>query len=367
MTNSPLRVLILGATGVFGSRLVERLAGEAGIELILAARNRSKLDRLGARTCPHAEVRPLDRQRIGPADLVGVDIVVDAAGPFQGSDYAVIEAALAAGIHYIDLADGREFVGAISSFDDRAKRAGVSVFSGASSVPALSHAVIDRLTAGWQSIESIKVGIFPGNRAPRGLSVVEAILSYAGKPVRVFREGRWQVVPGWGRTHRWDIAGIGKRWASVCDTPDQDLMVERYRPTRAAEFFAGVELPVMHLGLALLSLPVRLKLIASLRPFAPLLHRMADWLVRFGDDVGAMEVRVSGLDAKGAATQAGWTLIARGNCGPYVPTLACVAMLRRMRDGSAPAAGASACVGLLDLDEFTRDFNALGIERRSWR
>lgn len=365
--SKPFTVLILGATGVFGSRLAERLAGEPGIAVILAARTASKLEQLRARTCPAAEIRTIDRERISAADLARADVVVDAAGPFQGSRSEVIEAALAAGIDYVDLADGRGFVAGIGRFDERARRAGIRIVSGASSVPALSDAVVTRLTAGWQATDTIRVGIFPGNRAPRGLSVVEAILSYAGRPVRVFREGRWQNLPGWGDTHRWAVEGLGQRWASVCDTPDQDLLVARHRPRLAAEFYAGTELPVMHLGLLALSLPVRWGLVRSLRPAARLLHRLATWLVPFGHDMGAMEVRVAGVAADGQPALAGWTLIAGENRGPYVPVLPCLAVLRRLRDGTLPAAGASACVGMLDLADFSEDFAALDIATREWR
>jgi Saccharopine dehydrogenase NADP binding domain len=353
-----MRVLILGATGVFGSRLVERLARESGLSLILAARDRAKLEALDARLGLGAEIRPLDRDRMTPGDLAGVDAVVDAAGPFQDSRTQVIEAALAARVHYIDLADGRGFVGAIRQFDTRAKDTGIAIVSGASSIPALSHAVIDRLTKGWDGIERIRVGIFPGNRAPRGLAVVEAILSYAGRPVRVFCGGRWQQLSGWGRTHRWHIDGIGARWASVCDTPDQDLLVERYRPTRDAEFFAGVELSIMHLGLAALALPVRWGVVASLRPISRLLHRVAIWLHPFGSDRGAMIVRV-----EGSGGVASWTLDASGNRGPYVPVLAAVALLRKWRS-QLPQPGAHPCVGLLDLADFNADFDDLQIVRR---
>ena len=108
VTNSPLRVLILGATGVFGSRLVERIALEPSVEIILSARNRDKLEALAAQHCPDAKIRTIDRDRITPADLGRADVVVDAAGPFQSSGVQVIDAALAAGAHYIDLADGRD-------------------------------------------------------------------------------------------------------------------------------------------------------------------------------------------------------------------------------------------------------------------
>src|SRR5207248_3844574 len=113
--------------------------------------------------------------------------VVDAAGPFQGATYRLARAAIAAGIHYLDLADARGFVAGFGALDAEARTAGIVALTGASSTPALSHAVLDRLTAGWRRIDHIEIAISPGNRAsPRGLAVIRSILSYAGRPVPVF-------------------------------------------------------------------------------------------------------------------------------------------------------------------------------------
>lgn len=355
-----LRVLLIGATGVFGSRLAELASRETGLALTLAARSTAKLDALAARL-GGLPTRTLDRTELTPADLAGFDLVIDAAGPFQSSAPTVIEAAIAARVPYADLADGRDFVAAIGAHDIAAKAAGISITTGASSIPALSHAVIDELVAGWREVESLRIGIFPGNRAPRGLAVVQAILSYTGHPVRVWRDGAWTSVSGWGMLHRWRIEGVGKRWASVCDTPEQDLLVARYRPSKAAEFFAGMELSILHLGLALLALPVRRGWFASLRPAARPLLAIARLLLPFGSDVGAMEIIAEGRDAAGEVRRARWTLRADGNRGPYVPTLAALALMRRFRDGNPPPDGARACSGLLALSEFASDFAALGI------
>ncbi len=359
-----LRVLLIGATGVFGSRLAELAARETGIALTLAARDGAKLDALSARL-GGVPIRRLDRLTLTANDLTGFDLVVDAAGPFQASGATVIEAAIAARISYLDLADGRQFVAATGRHDEAARMAGISVTTGASSIPALSHAVIDNLVAGWRRVDNIRIGIFPGNRAPRGLAVVQAILSYVGQPVRVWREGRWSGVPGWGLLHRWPVHGVGNRWASVCDTPEQDLLVARYRPVRSAEFFAGMELSILHLGLAWLALPVRWGWLASLRPAARPLLAIARLLLPFGSDVGAMEILVDGANAEGRPAHARWTLRADGNRGPYVPTLAALAMLRRFRDGQAPAPGARACAGMVTLAEFDSDLAALAMATTS--
>jgi hypothetical protein len=353
-------VLIIGASGVFGSRLARLAAEEDGVALTLAGRRRSALDALSTRLGGCA-VKVLDRDRIATEDVRDYDLVIDCAGPFQGSHTRVIEACIAAGVHYVDLADGREFVCTIGRFDEAAKSAGTAVVSGASSIPALSHAVLDRLTEGWSAIEDIRIGIFPGNRAPRGRSVVEAILSYAGKPVRVFSGGEWRFVAGWSIQGRIDCGAAGKRWASVCDTPEQQLLVECYRPTRSAEFFAGLELSVLHLGLWLLSFLVRWGWIDSLWPFSGLMLWIAQRLWPFGSDRGAMIVEVSGRDGRGRSATARWTLDATANLGPYVPVLASLALVRRFVDGWMPEPGARPCSGMLTLGEFERLFDAIGI------
>jgi hypothetical protein len=365
MSNDRLiHVLIVGASGVFGSRLARLATAERGVRLTLAGRRRPPLEALSQKLSGSA-IKILDRDRATASDLHGYDLVIDCAGPYQDSRTGLIEACIAARVDYVDLADGRDFVCSIGRFDFAARQTGVAVMTGASSIPALSHAVLDRLTTGWRSIEDIRICIFPGNRAPRGRSVVEAILSYVGKPVRVFSGGRWCDTPGWSLQGRLDCGPAGRRWASVCDTAEQQLLVERYGPERSAEFVAGLELPVLHLGLWLLSFPVRWGWIDSLRPFSGLLLRIAQMLQPFGSDRGAMIVNTSGQGAAGEPVAAKWTLNATANLGPYVPVLAALTLIRRMVAGWQPEHGAYPCSGILGFDEFTQMLDALGIEHAS--
>jgi hypothetical protein len=356
-----IRILLIGASGVFGSRLAKGLALEQGINLTLCGRNIASLHKVADGLAQQVSIAQLNRDTLTAADLTGYNLVIDAAGPFQASHTNVIEAAITAHCNYADLADGRVFLAAIGGFDTAAQAAGVAVISGASSIPALSHAVLDDLVAGWQRIDTIKIGIYPGNRAPRGRAVVEAILSYVGKPVRIFREGAWQNHLGWGMTHSAHIPGIGKRWASVCDTPEQDLLVKRYCPAQSAEFFAGMELSLLHLGLAALAYPVRWGWMQSLRPAAGVLLWMAKLVLPFGSDKGAMDVQVSGMDANGGAVKARWILQAEANRGPYVPTLAALVLARKLRDEGKLNTGAMPCSGIIKLSDFTADFDRLGI------
>lgn len=356
-------VLVVGATGVFGRRLSELLAEEVGVRLILAGRTAASLEALAASLGTGVSTAVLDRDRVTGADLdrLGCRLVIDAAGPFQGSRTTLLEAAVAAGCHYVDLADGRDFVAGIARFDAAARDRGVAVLSGASSTPALSHAVADAITAGWRRIDVLRVAICPGNRAPRGLSVVRAILSYVGRPVRVFRDGAWREAPGWGLTRRIEMPGLGGRLASLCDSPDLDLLVERYRPRQAAEFLAGLELALLHRGLGLAGLAVRLGLLRSLAPLARPLRWLAILFEPFGSDRGGMLVEAAGQDTDGRPATVRWSLVAPAGVGPTIPTLPAVALVRRVRDGRVPAAGARPCVGELTLEDFEPDFRRLGV------
>lgn len=352
-------VMVIGGAGVFGSRLVSQLAeiGKGGA--IIAGRSPEHAAPLieSLRAAGHAaRFEAFDRSAPDIARLaaIGPAAIVDAAGPFQGADLALPRAAIAARIPYIDLADARDFVKAFPALDGAARAAGVAAITGASSTPALSHAVLDRITAGWRRIDRVFVAISPGNRAPRGLSVTRAILGYAGKPVQVFREGRVETARGWSDDQAIMIDGVGKRHVVTCETPDLDLLPARYAPRIAAEFKAGLELGVMHHGLRLLS--------AMRVPFLPHAARPLLWLAKalqpFGTDIGGMLVEAAGIDSAGRAVRARWSLAAPGGIGPTVPVLPALALLARL-DTLTP--GAYSAAGVLGYAEIEHHLHRIGV------
>jgi saccharopine dehydrogenase-like NADP-dependent oxidoreductase len=187
------RIVVVGATGAFGGRLAGLLA-QWDIELVLAARRITVLEALRSRLQGPAALEIAAFDRDAPDSLARLRpwAVVDAAGPFQGGNFGLARATVAAGAHYVDLSDARDWVARFpAALNHEALSAGILAVTGASSTPALSHAALDELTRGWRLVQSASVAISPGARAPRGLSVVQAILSYAGRPVRVFSSGAW--------------------------------------------------------------------------------------------------------------------------------------------------------------------------------
>jgi len=305
----------------------------------------------------------LDRERASASDLAALNAfcVVDAAGPFQGQTPAFARAVIEAGCHYVDLADARDFVAAFGELDEAAKARGVLAVTGASSTPALSHAAIDEITRGWTQIDDVEIGLSPGGQAQLGLSVVKAILSYAGRPVRVWLHGRWASAPGWGMTVRRRMCDFGSRLLSLVETPDLDLIPARFPSVRNAIFRAGVELWVMHLGLLALSFLVRFKAMKTLLPLAEPLNDIATALSRFGSDCGGMFVEATGVYGDGTRLRATWTLVADSGDGPRVPTLPALCVVRGLLDGSLARRGATACVGLIELSTLEAEFKRFAI------
>jgi hypothetical protein len=356
------RILLVGGAGVFGSRLARGLVDTVDADVLIAGRNLAKAQAI-AREVKAAGAVALDRNTATPADIraLSVDLVIDAAGPFQGADLSFARACIAAGVDYLDLADGRDFVAAFPALDAEAKAAGVRAITGASSTPAITHAALDELTRGWTRIDTIRAGISPGNRAPRGRSVVEAILSWAGAPLRVFEGGAWRERPGWSGTRKRRIAGLGVRRFALAETPDLDLLVARFSPREDAVFTAGLELGILHRGLAALGWLKAAGIAQTYAPVAGMLQWLASLFHPFGSDRGGMYVEALGRDADGAPARAEWTLVSPPVVGPFTPTLPALALTRKLLAGDVIATGARACVDIISLSDLAGDFARIGL------
>jgi hypothetical protein len=362
------RILLFGGSGVFGFRLADRLLKTTDCDLIIAGRSAARCEQTISKLkerhpASHVQTFIADRETVSIAALrkLGAFIVVDTAGPFQASARTLAEAAIEAGCHFIDIADARDYVAAFPALDARAQQRGVLAVTGASSTPALSNAVLDALTMGWQHVESVNIAISPGNRTPRGLSVMRAILSYAGRPVRLLEDGAWRSRPGWSLLHRKLMPGLGARWLSLCETPDLDIVPQRFPAVRTVRFFGGLELGLLHLGFSACCLPVRAGLIRSLLPAAGWFLKIANLLQNLGTDRGGMLVEVTGIDADGQNVTGQWSLLAEAGDGSNVPILPALALIRRLLDGKENMRGAIDCAGLPKLDDIEHEFSGFRI------
>jgi len=349
-------VLVLGGYGFFGKRICAALAREPAIKLYIAGRDRSQAAALtAALDLPNAQAIGIDAHSAafaGRLSELGVDTLIHTAGPFQGQDYAVAKAAIEARCNYIDIADGRAFVGGIVNLDEAARERGVTVVSGASSVPALSSAVVDRHLPAFRRLDTLRIGIASGARTP-GLATMKGIFSYCGKPFARLEQGTWRRTYGWLDLHRhYFPPPVGVRWMGSCEVPDLDLFPQRYPSLRTVTFHAGFASDMGHLLVWGLSGLVKLGLIRSLIPAAVSLNRISHWIEPVVSDKGAMFVTLEGIGSDGQRLQKTWNLLAARNHGPYIPCGASIALARKLACGEALRKGAMPCMGLLDVDEY---------------
>jgi short subunit dehydrogenase-like uncharacterized protein len=131
------------------------------------------------------------------AVLVGASVLVNCAGPYHSQPPILFHEAIAAGVHYVDLAEDREFVCAARACDEAARRAGVAVMSGLSVVPGLTALLVQMLRDRFDRVISIRTFVAPGTLGSRGPATVRSLLGGAGWPLRVLREGREHNARGW--------------------------------------------------------------------------------------------------------------------------------------------------------------------------
>ena len=358
-------VLVIGGYGGFGGRL-SRTLSRHGHDVLVGGRSLQK----AAAFCEGVErARPVRIDRTGDVSSVLAaerpDIVVDASGPFQHSGYDLVEACIAARIAYLDLADARGFVTGIARHDEAAKAAGIPVIAGASSVPALSGAVIGHLAAGIDRVTAIEIAISASSRAAAGNSVAEAILGGVGQAFNLWQGRRWQVAHGWQSMRPESFAlssgqSLNTRLVALADVPDLGLLPLRFAGVSAVSFRAGTESGLANTALWLASWAVRWGMLRSLSAGKNWLLPAQRLTALWGGDRSGMIVRVFGFIGE-RRVERRWSLIAETGDGPEIPTLAAALLVGKIARGEV-APGARDAGEALTLREFEPLFAQLAIK-----
>ncbi len=355
-----MRILILGGYGVFGGRLAELLADCGDLELVICGRDLRRAEAFCSAYAGRARVRPaaLDRRAIGEGLAAHQpDLLVDASGPFQdyGADrYGVVEACLAAKVDYLDFADAADFVFGIGRFDARAKAVGTFVLSGVSSFPTLTAAVLDRMTQSMD-IRVVEGGIAPSPFAGIGLNVMRAVVGYAGAPVKLRRNGMEGHGTGLAESMRFTVAVPGRLplrniHFSLVDVPDLQVLPPEYPGLTDIWMGAGPVPEILHRILNLLAMARATFRLPSLEPFSRLFYIVLNWM-RFGEHRGGMFIRARGL-AEGVEVERSWHLLAEGDDGPYIPSMAVEGIVRKLLAGTRPEPGARSATRALSLADY---------------
>lgn len=350
------RVLIIGGYGNFGSFIARMLARERNIQLIIAGRNAAKARAFVKTLTPknNVEIAVLDIYDNLPVSLemIAPNVVIHTSGPFQDQGYDVAQACIDQGCHYVDLADGRNFVTGISGLDAAAKTQNVLVCAGASSVPCLTSAIIDAYIDDFETLETVEYAIATAQLTNRGLATIRAVLSYAGKPFTTLIDGEMRPVYGWLGLKWRNFWNLNLRPLGNCDIPDLDIFPKRYPTLKTIRFRAGLELKLLHLILTALSGLVRIKLFPSLQPMAPFLLRTSYIFDFFGKDSSGFYMDLCGIDNAGNNKTIHFNLVAKNGDGLCIPSIPSIIMAKKFANGEIDKTGATPCLDLITLDEY---------------
>jgi saccharopine dehydrogenase-like NADP-dependent oxidoreductase len=360
-------ILVIGGYGRFGLRIARMLATNPRARVTIAGRDAGKAMRAAASLGAHVSSISLDRDRLELARIfveLKIRLVIHAAGPFQGQDYRVAKAAIEAGCHYADLADGRDYVCGIKSLDRMAKQHGVLVISGASSVPALTAAVVDHFQKEFASLREVRHGIAAAGWPPPGEATIAAVLSYCGKRFSRLEAGQMRYVFGWQPSARRNYPDpVGRRSLAALEVPDLQLLPERYPSLKTIVFEAGLSPRILQYSVTLVARLTQYNQRWDFRgalPFMGLIGRMLGWL---GSGASAMHVDMRGLDHNGQELQRLRYVVAEHGYGPYIPCAAAVALARKLMDGRIALVGAMPCLGLITLEEYLSELMGLSIRQ----
>jgi uncharacterized protein YbjT (DUF2867 family) len=181
------RVLVLGASGTMGRRIVALLRREAPeLRVIGASRHPERIGTPEARRLDLA-----DPASFAPA-LDGVRVLVHAAGPYDHDPRGLVAACLARGVDYVDLAEDPAFIARVEA---AARGAAVRsrVVPGCSTVPGMVALLARRFDAIARRDEVVRVEahLSLGSRNPVSFGLLYGLLRPLGAPgaegVRWFR------------------------------------------------------------------------------------------------------------------------------------------------------------------------------------
>jgi short subunit dehydrogenase-like uncharacterized protein len=121
--------MIYGAAGYTGA-LIAQHARKRGHQPVLAGRSAPAVAALAEQLgLEHLELS-LDDPAALSAALDGVDLVLNAAGPFLHTAAPLAEACLRSGVHYLDIGNELQAFRALYDLDQRAQDAGVTIMPG---------------------------------------------------------------------------------------------------------------------------------------------------------------------------------------------------------------------------------------------
>jgi short subunit dehydrogenase-like uncharacterized protein len=247
--------LIYGANGYTG-RLAAEHAAASGLRPILAGRSRDGVEALAKRLSLEHRVFDL-ASPAGIADGIrGTSAVLHAAGPFSATSKPMVDACLAAGIHYVDVTGEIAVFEAIADRDVNAKAVGVMLLPGAGFDVVPSDCLAAHVKRRLPNATRLRLSLGGLGGVSRGTALT--MLERAGRGTMLRRGGRLVEIAGAPRTTVDFGAGprpaIGMSWGDIATAwrstgiPDIEVFFESSPKLARAATLSRLFRPLLSVG-----------------------------------------------------------------------------------------------------------------------
>lgn len=177
-------LLIYGATGYTG-RMIAEQAKSLGLNVVIAGRNKEKLDALAQELMLKASAFDLQNKDVIAANLADISVVLNCAGPFAQTAAPLMNACIQLGIHYLDITAEINVYKLAESLGERAAETGSMLLPGVGwdVVPTDSLAVT--LAQKVRDPVMLKIALQVSGSMSRGSAVSAGEIISAGLLARV--------------------------------------------------------------------------------------------------------------------------------------------------------------------------------------
>lgn len=163
-------LMIYGAAGYTG-RMAAGHAQAAGLDVIVAGRLEDRIARVGADLRLPYRVFAVDDPAAVAAALKGVDVLLNAAGPFLRTAGPLMRAAIAAGVHYLDFAAELDSYRLAETLDEEAREAGVMLLPGSGGSVAMLGSLASHAAARVADPHRIRIALHVTGSMSRGSAI----------------------------------------------------------------------------------------------------------------------------------------------------------------------------------------------------
>jgi len=179
--------MLYGATGTTGTLIAEE-AVRRGHQPLLASRSADALATLGKRLDLPWVAFGLDAPDRLQRAVADVDVVLNAAGPFIATAPPLVEACLAAGTHYLDLAGELPALRHLFAHDQAARERNVTLIGGVGFGVVVSNSLVTYVADQLPGATTLEVAVKTDNQLTSQGATKSVLEALAGGG-RVYREG----------------------------------------------------------------------------------------------------------------------------------------------------------------------------------